>query len=82
MTMTVDGCGVASCERVPFTSISNPEIEALPPLGKTVKCWECGEEHEVDRGESRTLAFFYCPMTNSDYVCGIYGKEWRPKHAR
>jgi len=56
-----------------FTSIGNNEIEKLPPLGDTIVCWVCGEEHKVESGK---LAFFKCG--DKSYLCGIDGKEWRP----
>lgn len=56
-------------------AIGNEEIDKLPPLGKTVKCWICGKRHKVK--SVSTLAFFYCGK--STYLCGINGKEWRPK---
>jgi hypothetical protein len=58
------------------------------PLGKTVLCWKCGKRHHVQYGEtvgadgvkvpSKTLAFFRCG--SSAYLCGINGKEWRPRN--
>ena len=75
---------------VPFVAIGNDEIAALPDLGPTIKCWACGERHEVQ--ESReidkdgkdigpgALNFFKCPKDGNTYMCGIGGREWRPKH--
>jgi hypothetical protein len=69
--------------------VSGEEFEKAPPLGKTVKCWICGEEHEVVYGEQRmpdgtykpnnVLAFFQCG--EELYLCGIAGKEIRPQSA-
>ena len=67
--------------------VSGEEFEKAPPLGKTVKCWFCGEEHEVVYGEQRmsngtykpnnVLAFFQCG--EELHLCGIAGKEIRPQ---
>lgn len=67
-------------------AISNDEIAALSPLGKTVRCWICGSDHDVDppavarsadgTEEPSVLAFMTCG--EKTYLCGIKGKEWRP----
>lgn len=71
-------------------AISNEEIAAMRPLGKTIKCWKCGRRHKVQFGkvlnaageweESNLLAYFKCG--GQAYMCGIDGKEWRPKNER
>lgn len=71
-------------------AISYDEISAMKPLGKTIKCWVCGQRHKVRLGqirnaqgeweESSKLAFFKCGK--QVYLCGIDGKEWRPKNER
>lgn len=68
-------------------AISNEEIDALRPLGKSVKCWNCGRRHRVQFGkvrqpdgtwkQSNSLAFFRCG--GESYLCGIAGKAWRPR---
>lgn len=68
-------------------SISNDEIAQLPALAATVRCWNCDQAHPVEYSETvhpdgtktpnGRLAFFKCGETA--YLCGINGKEWRPK---
>ena len=68
-------------------AIGNDELNEMPRLGITVKCWKCGKMHRVLYGDeimkdgikkpSRLLAFFKCH--GKLYFCGINGKEWRPK---
>ena len=70
-------------------AIGNEELEGKPFLGKTVKCWICGKRHEHYFGKAKnadgvlepckTLSFMKCPKTGSTYLCGIDGKEFRPK---
>ena len=71
-------------------AIGNDEIARLPRLGKKVRCWVCGKQHPVEQGTtlgadgvrrpSSTLAFFRCGKQT--YLCGINGKEWRPRHVK
>ena len=65
----------------------NDELERLPFLDSTVECWRCGKRHPVLYGKkvlpdgtrkpSKRLACFHC--AGKSYLCGINGKEWRPK---
>lgn len=80
-----------SCHEVrmnlPYMAIGNQELNALPPLGKTLICWRCGKRHRVRFGEqvledgsrepSPTLAFMHCG--GKTYLCGVQGKAWRPR---
>jgi len=69
---------------------SNVELDQMPPLGKTVKCWICGKRHQVYYGkklqpdgtlaESKVVAFMVCG--GQDYLCGINGRKWVPKRHR
>jgi len=67
-------------------AIANDELERAKPLGKTVLCWMCGRRHKVRYGDrvrngvlekSNLLAYFKCK--GKPYVCGIAGKEIRPR---
>lgn len=63
-------------------AIGNDEIERLPLIGKTVKCWKCKKSHKPKQatdsdGVPTGLYFFKCG--GNSYLCGINGKEWRPK---
>lgn len=58
-------------------AISHKELKALPPIGHTMKCWRCGEEHPVEESTPPGLSFFKCG--GHVYVCGVDGKAWRPK---
>jgi len=66
-------------------AIGNDELSALPPLGETIRCWRCGEDHAVEHATSRDadgnpapsiLAFMECG--GKSWLCGIKGREWRP----
>jgi hypothetical protein len=66
-------------------SIGNDELAKCPPLGKTIKCWVCGEMHEVRHGryatpgrESEVAPLSYFSCSSVMYLCGIDGKEVRP----
>ena len=59
-------------------AIGYNEINSLPPLGKTVRCWICKKKHihkEVkdSDGVPTGLHFFNCGK--KIYLCGINGKE-------
>ena len=67
-------------------AIGNDELENAPQLKDHVVCWICGERHPVEYGreqvgdvwvESMKLGFFRC--AGKSYLCGINGKEIRPK---
>jgi hypothetical protein len=62
-------------------AISNAELKAAPPVSADVKCWVCGETHPVesasDTSNAIVLSFFRCG--GNDYLCGVNGKEFRPK---
>ena len=68
-------------------AIGNRELDAAPELGRTVLCWLCGKRHLVKYGNERlpdgtsrptkALAFFRCGRRS--YLCGIRGKEVRPR---
>ena len=68
-------------------AIGNKELDAAPELGETVLCWLCGKQHPVEHGEevlrdgtrrpTTMLAFFRCG--EKSYLCGIRGKEVRPR---
>ena len=71
---------------MPFVAVGSDELDDAPNVGETVKCWMCGADHPVEYGHekhgdtlipSNMLAFFKCGGT--PYLCGIGGKEWRPK---
>lgn len=50
------------------------------PLGDTVKCWRCGEDHPVEPSleeEGSILAYMECG--GKSFLCGVKGMEWRPK---
>lgn len=56
------------------------------PLGETIVCWRCGEQHAVTFAETvhadgtRTpsdLAFMECG--GRSWLCGVKGREWRPR---
>lgn len=62
-------------------AIGYDEIETLPPIGKTVKCWICKKFHTPEEavdsdGVPSGMYFFKCGKAM--YMCGINGKEWRP----
>ena len=59
-------------------AIGNDELAKLPALGKTVKCWRCGQYHVVMQSDPPGLALFHC--RGKSYLCGINGKAWRPKN--
>jgi hypothetical protein len=64
-------------------AISTAELKAAPPIAEDVRCWICGETHPVesasdpDKPDSTVLSFFRCG--NATYLCGVNGKEFRPK---
>ena len=67
-------------------AIGNDELVNQPDLGPTIRCWVCGQDHQVEYGTVRkdgqdvpstTLAFMRC--RGKSYLCGVNGKEWRPK---
>jgi len=61
-----------------FLAVGNNELEGLPKLGKTAKCWTCGKRHRIKFGKDaktgkivKDLAYFN--------LCGINRVEWMPK---
>ena len=68
-----------------YLAVGNDELENMPKLDKTIKCWMCGKRHKVKYGDeilsdgtkkpSKLLAFFNCGK--NAYLAGINGKEWR-----
>ena len=68
-------------------AIGKDELEKLPELGITVKCYMCGKWHKVKYADevlkdgtkvpSKLLAFFKCG--GKEYLCGISGKAWKPE---
>lgn len=66
-------------------AVGNDEL--VNDLGPTVKCWICGKMHRVRYGDlilpdgtkkpSTLFAYFNC--RGKSYMCGINGKEVRPK---
>lgn len=61
--------------KAPFIAIGNDELGE--ELGETVDCWVCGARHPVEQSEPPVLSFFRCG--DKLYLCGIKGKEWRPR---
>ena len=71
-------------------AIGNEELAKQQPIGKTVKCWICGKSHRVKYGwevlpdgkrvPTKLIAFMKCGKRA--YLCGIDGKQWRPRNAR
>ena len=70
----------------PYFAIGNDELAKKPALGETVLCRVCGERHDVEYGkekdpvtglmkESKTLAFYKCPVNGKLYLAGIDGRE-------
>ena len=75
-----------STEITPYAAFGQDEIDDAPPIGNTIACWMCGKRHRVststgkmqDGSEGRTrLHFFKCRGVS--YMCGIDGKEMRPR---
>lgn len=62
-------------ENTPFVAIGNDELGA--PLGDTVTCPFCGEEHAVISSDKGSLQFFR--HDGALYLCGIGGKAVRIK---
>ena len=70
-------------------AIGSDELDDMPELGPTVECWRCGATHAVEYADaivdgkpvpSKLLAFFRCG--GESYMCGIKGRELRPKGAK
>lgn len=71
-------------------AIGNKELAKQPPVKRVVKCWKCGKNHRVTYGEevlwdgtripTKLLAFMKCGKNT--YLCGVNGKQWRPRNAR
>lgn len=72
-------------------SISNEELENLPPLKDMAECPGCKEMHPIEYGdkvlpdgtseESKDIAFIKCPTSGKSYLVGICGKMLKPKGA-
>lgn len=74
---------------LPYIAIGNDELAQQPDMGDTIRCWMCGQDHPVEYGTvltngvqmpSKTLAFMRCG--DKSYLCGVNGKEWKPKDTR
>lgn len=81
-------CRSDAMKNIPFIAVGNDEFKAMPDLGKTVKCWICGKRHKVECSDAirpdgtkdiggGSLSFFKCG--DNACLCGINGKEWKPK---
>jgi len=66
--------------------IGNEELDHAPPLGSTIHCPHCGEDHEVLRSkraepgreeEDGSLQYYNCG--GKAYLCGINFKAIGPK---
>ena len=71
---------------VPYFTIGNDELVKKPVLCETIRCRVCGEMHDVEYGKkmdtvtgemknSKTLAFYKCPVNGKLYLAGINGRE-------
>lgn len=70
-------------------AFGNDEIASQPPLGETIACEMCGQDHAVTYGEtvdadgtrtpSKLLAFFTCGERT--YLAGIKGRRLPPAPA-
>lgn len=67
-------------EYLPFLAVANNELKG--PLGDTITCPHCGEDHPITFGNeikldgtsvpSKTLSFYDCG--DKSYLCGINGR--------
>jgi hypothetical protein len=58
-------------DEIPYLAIGHGELDGNPPVGKTIKCPHCGEEHEVKDSNPPGLQFYNCG--EKTYLCGIDG---------
>lgn len=60
-------------------ALGNQELDALPLLGRKIRCPQCGKNHEVqyaldDEGVVLlNLGFYKC--RDKTYLCGVAGKD-------